>query len=150
MNAQSMRCAPWHFMKRIGSFANSPGTRTSIWSPSVARNSIAPVFVEGWALYADNWVMRWGPRPAALCTPTIVWSAFLRNVAALRLVVDMGFFKRWSREKAVEFMLANSSMSSHNAQAEVDRYVWPGQALASNWRVNHKSTACEASLRGFA
>ena len=51
---------------------------------------------------------------------------------ALRLVVDTGLHaKGWSREKAVEFMLANSSMSSHNAQAEVDRYVaWPGQALA--------------------
>ena len=82
----------------------------------------------------NNWVMRWGPRPAAdTVTPTIsLVSSLYEMWRALRLVVDTGLHaKGWSREKAVEFMLANSSMSSHNAQAEVDRYVaWPGQALA--------------------
>ena len=51
---------------------------------------------------------------------------------AIRLVVDTGIHaKGWSREKAVAFMLNNSSASPHNARAEIDRYVaWPGQALA--------------------
>ena len=81
----------------------------------------------------NSWVMKWGPTIAAYCDPYDQFGQLSYEMwRALRLVVDTGLHaKGWSREKAVEFMLANSSMSSHNAQAEVDRYVaWPGQALA--------------------
>jgi uncharacterized protein (DUF885 family) len=37
----------------------------------------------------------------------------------------------WSRQQAIEFMLANSALTLENITNEVDRYVaWPGQALA--------------------
>ena len=78
--------------------------------------------------------MKWAPNDCGLyCNPYDQFGQLSYEMwRALRLVVDTGLHaKGWSREKAVEFMLANSSMSSHNAQAEVDRYVaWPGQALA--------------------
>lgn len=35
----------------------------------------------------------------------------------------------WSREKALEFLESNSSLSHHNCTTEIDRYItWPGQA----------------------
>ena len=50
---------------------------------------------------------------------------------AMRLVVDTGLHaKGWSREAAIDFMLANSGMGRSDATAEVERYIaWPGQAL---------------------
>jgi uncharacterized protein (DUF885 family) len=51
---------------------------------------------------------------------------------AMRLVVDTGIHaKGWSREQAIDYMLANSPMSRTDATAEVERYIAiPGQALA--------------------
>ena len=51
---------------------------------------------------------------------------------AMRLVVDTGIHaKGWSREQAIEYMLANSGMGRTDATAEVERYIaWPAQALS--------------------
>jgi uncharacterized protein (DUF885 family) len=51
---------------------------------------------------------------------------------AMRLVVDTGIHsKRWTREQAIEYMLANSDMGKTDATAEVERYIAiPSQALA--------------------
>ena len=48
----------------------------------------------------------------------------------MRLVVDTGMHaKNWTRDQGVEFMRANSALSLHNINAEIDRYIgWPGQA----------------------
>jgi uncharacterized protein (DUF885 family) len=49
---------------------------------------------------------------------------------AMRLVVDTGIHAfGWDRQKAIDYMTANSAISAHNIAAEVDRYIgWPGQA----------------------
>ena len=51
---------------------------------------------------------------------------------AIRLVVDTGMHaKRWSRERAIEYMLLNSGTTEADATREIERYVvWPGQATA--------------------
>jgi uncharacterized protein (DUF885 family) len=51
---------------------------------------------------------------------------------AMRLVVDSGIHaKGWSRDQAIEYMVANSPMSRNDVTAEVERYIAiPGQALA--------------------
>ena len=51
---------------------------------------------------------------------------------ACRLVVDTGIHAfGWSREEAVEYMVANTLLAPNNVENEVDRYIaWPGQALA--------------------
>ncbi len=50
----------------------------------------------------------------------------------MRLVVDTGLhYYGWSRQQAIDYMLANSSMAESDVVAEVERYiVIPGQALA--------------------
>jgi uncharacterized protein (DUF885 family) len=51
---------------------------------------------------------------------------------AMRLVVDTGLHsKGWTRDQAIEYMLANSDMGKTDATAEVERYIAiPSQALA--------------------
>ena len=54
------------------------------------------------------------------------------SMRACRLVVDTGMHALgWSRQKALDYMLANSPMRAGHVAAEIDRYaVTPGQALA--------------------
>ena len=51
---------------------------------------------------------------------------------ANRLVVDTGIHhKRWTREQAIDYMLANTGMPGTDIISEVERYiVLPGQACA--------------------
>jgi uncharacterized protein (DUF885 family) len=43
---------------------------------------------------------------------------------ASRLVVDTGLHaKGWSRDRAIEFMAANTALSRHEIQTEIDRYI---------------------------
>ena len=51
---------------------------------------------------------------------------------AVRLVVDTGMHaKRWSRERAIEYMLSKTGMTEGEVIREIERYVvWPGQATA--------------------
>ncbi|MFT5038296.1 MAG: hypothetical protein ACI94L_000863 [Flavobacteriaceae bacterium] len=51
---------------------------------------------------------------------------------AVRLVVDTGMHsKRWSRERAIEYMLSKTGMTDAEVTREIERYVvWPGQATA--------------------
>ena len=36
----------------------------------------------------------------------------------------------WSRQKAIDYFMANASKTEHDVTVEIDRYiVWPGQAL---------------------
>ena len=51
---------------------------------------------------------------------------------ACRLVVDTGVHaKGWTRQQAIDYMAARTSLPLHEVETEVDRYIsWPGQALA--------------------
>jgi len=51
---------------------------------------------------------------------------------ACRLVVDTGLHAMgWTRDQAIAYMVANTSLAENNIANEVDRYISrPGQALA--------------------
>jgi uncharacterized protein (DUF885 family) len=92
-------------------------------------------YVEGWALYAERLGLEMGP-PGSRGLYEDPYDDFGRLSyemwRALRLVVDPGLHALgWTRERAVEYMLANSALTRENVEREVDRYVaWPGQAVA--------------------
>jgi uncharacterized protein (DUF885 family) len=85
-------------------------------------------YVEGWALYAESIGKEMG-----LFTDPYQYYGRLSDemLRALRLVVDTGLHTRnWSREKAIQYMLDNSSMAMSDVEAEVERYIAnPAQAL---------------------
>jgi uncharacterized protein (DUF885 family) len=85
--------------------------------------------VEGWALYSE----RLGIEAGFYADPYSDFGRLTMEIwRACRLVVDTGIhYFGWSRERAIDYMRDNSSLSLHNIRAEVDRYIsWPGQALA--------------------
>jgi uncharacterized protein (DUF885 family) len=95
--------------------------------PDIARFLFTSGFVEGWALYAEQLADELG-----LYTSDADRLGMLSNRAwrAVRMVVDTGLHVfGWSRERALEFMLAHTALSSDQAAQEIDRYIaWPGQA----------------------
>ena len=85
-------------------------------------------YVEGWALYSETL----GYEMGFYKDPMQHWGTLDDEMLrAMRLVVDTGLHaKGWSREQAIDYMLANSGMGRSDATAEVERYIaWPGQAL---------------------
>jgi uncharacterized protein (DUF885 family) len=86
-------------------------------------------FIEGWALYAERLAFEEGLHK----TPYDRLGALSAEVfRAVRLVVDTGLHaKRWTREQAIEYLIANAGMPEGDAAAEIERYIVnPGQACA--------------------
>ncbi len=86
-------------------------------------------FSEGWALYAERLSLEAGLAPDLYDELGILQSEIFR---AVRLVVDTGIhYKKWTREKAIDYMKAKTGMSDTECRVEIERYiVWPGQALS--------------------
>jgi uncharacterized protein (DUF885 family) len=97
--------------------------------PTLQRVFYATAFVEGWALYTERLADEMGLYSNDLARLGMLSFDSWR---ACRLVVDTGLHALgWPRERAVEFMRANSPQALNNINNEVDRYIgWPGQALA--------------------
>lgn len=115
-------------------------------------------FVEGWALYAESLGLEMGESPRSAGGRGFFedpYDDFGRLTyemwRACRLVVDTGIHaKGWSRQQAIDFMLANSALSPHNIEREVDRYIgWPGQACGykiGEIAIQRLRRECEAAL----
>jgi uncharacterized protein (DUF885 family) len=97
--------------------------------PAFMRFGGNTAYVEGWALYAETLWDELGLETDPYQRFGGLNDEMLR---AMRLVVDTGIHsKGWSREQAIDYMLANSGMSRTEVVAEVERYIAiPGQALA--------------------
>jgi uncharacterized protein (DUF885 family) len=97
--------------------------------PDFRRHLGATAFWEGWGLYTERISDGMG-----LYTGDLDRIGMLSMDAwrACRLVVDTGMHALgWTRQAAIDYMVANSALAPNNIANEVDRYiVWPGQALA--------------------
>ncbi len=86
-------------------------------------------YSEGWGLYAER-----------LADEMKLYSADLdrlgmlsaQSFRAARLVIDSGIHTLgWTRQQAIDYMLAHTTETPEDVAAEVDRYIiWPGQATS--------------------
>jgi uncharacterized protein (DUF885 family) len=97
--------------------------------PLIRRFSLFTAYVEGWALYSERVAWEQGLLPTPADNIGRLTAELFR---AVRLVVDTGIHhQRWTREEAIEYMLANTGMAESDVIAEIERYiVMPGQATA--------------------
>jgi len=86
-------------------------------------------FVEGWALYTERLADEMGLYESDLDRLGMLSSDVWR---ACRLVVDTGLHAMgWTRQQAIDFMVAHMPVDLDTITVEVDRYIgMPGQALA--------------------
>ena len=84
---------------------------------------------EGWALYSERLADELGLYPTPLDRIGLYSDQIAR---ASRLVMDSGLHTMgWTRQQAVDYMMANSGWAPVDIQNEVDRYIsWPGQATS--------------------
>jgi len=93
------------------------------------RYSYISAYGEGWGLYSE-----WLGIEAGFYTDPYSDFGRLGYEAwrASRLVVDTGLHAfGWTRQQAIDYLAANTSLPVHEATTETDRYIsWPGQALS--------------------
>jgi uncharacterized protein (DUF885 family) len=95
--------------------------------PALLRFGWNVGYGEGWGLYAE-WL---GHEMGLYADPVQHLGALDMEIfRAARLVVDTGLHaKGWSRQRAIDYMVANTSLARSFIEQEVDRYIaWPGQA----------------------
>ena len=86
-------------------------------------------FSEGWALYAERLADELGLYTSPLGKIGMLSE---QGARAARLVVDTGLHaKGWTRQQAVDYMLASTAWPETDIQHDVDRYIsYPGQAVS--------------------
>jgi uncharacterized protein (DUF885 family) len=90
---------------------------------------------EGWGLYAEQLADELG----AYQGDPLGRLGYLQSLQfrAVRVVVDTGMHaRRWSRERATDYMVEKTGFVRSRAQREIDRYaIWPAQACS--YKIGH-------------
>ncbi len=97
--------------------------------PPFRKWSFFEAYTEGWALYAESL----GEELGLYRDPySRMGRLSYEALRACRLVIDTGLHAfGWSRQKALDYLLANSCENRFDAAIEIDRYIaMPAQALA--------------------
>ena len=115
-------CAPGHALQAaISEEAKS--------LPAFRRNIYFSGYGEGWGLYSE-WL---GNEMGIYRTPYEKFGQLSYEMwRAARLVIDTGLHRYgWSRQQAIDYLAGHTSLSEHEVETEIDRYIgWPGQALS--------------------
>lgn len=114
----------------------------------ISRYFFLSGFGEGWALYAESLADEMGLYTSDLDRLGRLSSFALR---AARLVVDSGMHALgWTRQEALDYLLAHTTETAAHAAAEIDRYIAvPGQATAymiGNLEIRGLRTEAEQAL----
>ena len=135
-NLYDIKATPKYSMRTLAYHEAIPGHHFQI---SVAQEledmplfrKFAPftAYVEGWALYSERVAWELGFQDNPYDNIGRLQAELFR---AVRLVVDTGIHaKHWTREQAIDYMLANTGMAESDVISEIERYiVMPGQACA--------------------
>lgn len=97
--------------------------------PFFRRLMPIPAYTEGWGMYAEYLAWEMGLQDDPYDNIGRLQGELFR---AVRLVVDTGIHAmRWSREEAIDYMLANTGSAESDVVSEIERYfIIPGQATA--------------------
>ncbi len=97
--------------------------------PMIRKHAETAAYAEGWGLYTERLADEMGLYSTDIDRLGMLAADSMR---ACRLVLDTGLHALgWSRQQAVDYMLANSPLHEGVVRPEVDRYiVTPGQATA--------------------
>jgi uncharacterized protein (DUF885 family) len=109
-------------------------SQTSTEIPTLRKIGGFSPYSEGWALYAESLADEAGVYRGPIERAGFLQSYLFR---ATRLVVDTGLHaKRWSREKATDYMVETTGFARPRTQREVERYCTQiGQACS--YKVGH-------------
>ncbi|KAF0184597.1 MAG: putative lipoprotein [Alphaproteobacteria bacterium] len=135
-NTFNMKALPLYQLEALAYHEGIPGHHMQIaiaqeleGIPRFRRFGGYTAYSEGWGLYCERLAREMG----AYEDP---YSDFGRLVLelrrAIRLVVDTGLHhKKWPRQQAIDYVLANQPGDEPQARKDIDRYiVMPGQATA--------------------
>lgn len=105
--------------------------------PLIRKTSFFNAYTEGWALYAEQLADESGVYDQDPLGRIGYYQSLLFR--ACRLAVDTGMHaKRWSREKAIAYMVEITGFPPPRATSEINRYcTMPGQACS--YKIGHVS-----------
>ena len=136
VNLHDLSSRPLYELPALGLHESVPGHHLQISLqgenedlPDWRRFYYFHAYGEGWGLYAEFL----GEEMGIYTTPYERFGRLIYDMwRAARLVVDTGMHAMgWTRQEAIDFMLANTGLTPANVVAEVDRYItYPGQATA--------------------
>jgi len=135
-NLYDIKATPKYGMRTLAYHEGVPGHHFQIaiqkelqGIPEFRKESGFTSYSEGWGLYAERLAWEMGFQTDPYDNLGRLQAELFR---AVRLVVDTGIHaKRWTREEAIDYMLANTGMAESDVVAEIERYiVMPGQATA--------------------
>jgi uncharacterized protein (DUF885 family) len=135
-NLYDIKATPRYGMRTLAYHEAVPGHHYQIATqrelegvPEFRKQTGFTAYSEGWALYSERVAWELGFQNDPYDNIGRLQAELFRGV---RLVVDTGIHsKRWTREQAIDYMLANTGMTETEVEAEIERYiVWPGQATA--------------------
>lgn len=136
VNTYALNTRPLYALPALTAHEAAPGhhiqgaiARELTGLPAFRQNFYPNAFGEGWGLYSEHLAGEMG----IYHTPYEHFGQLSYEMwRACRLVVDTGMHSMgWSRRRALDYLAANTALSTHEIRTEVDRYIgWPGQALA--------------------
>lgn len=135
-NLKDMTKKQKHEMETIAYHEGAPGHHFQLaiqqeltGVPMFQKFAFFGAYSEGWGLYSERLAKEQGRFTDPMQDFGRLQNEMLR---AARLVVDTGVHsKKWSREKAIKYMLDNNPMTESEATKEIERYIdMPAQALS--------------------
>ncbi len=135
-NLYDIKATPKYSMRTLAYHEGIPGHHFQVaiamqleGMPLFRRFSPFTAYVEGWALYTEQVAWELGFQSDPFDNIGRLQAELFR---AVRLVVDTGIHaKRWTRQQAIDYMIANTGMAESDVVAEIERYiVMPGQATS--------------------
>lgn len=135
-NLYDIKATPKYSMRTLAYHEGIPGHHFQIaiameleGMPLFRRMSPFTAYTEGWALYTERLAWDLGFQDDPFDNIGRLQAELFR---AVRLVVDTGIHhKRWTRQEAIDYMVANTGMAHSDVVSEIERYiVMPGQATS--------------------